>query len=63
MKNDSAVLILATFIGIMSTYVVFWFEYAFLPDLFSDVVNVAIALFLGAVSHGLCRHFLLKEKK
>lgn len=63
MQSDAAALIVATVIGIFTTYLVFCLEDILLGELFSNTVNIAVALFIGGTVQLLTRHFLINRLK
>jgi len=63
MTHDSSALIAATIIGILTTYLVFCLEDILLGGIFSDTVNISLALFIGGTTHLLVRYFLLKKAR
>ncbi|WP_213993602.1 hypothetical protein [Sodalis sp. dw_96] len=63
MTHDTMALIVATIIGILTTYLVFSLEDILAGGMLSDTVNISLALFIGGTTHLLARHFLLKKAR
>jgi hypothetical protein len=60
MTQNTSVMIVATIIGILVTYLVLSLENLF-GGMLSDTVNILLALFIGATAQLLARHFLGKK--